>query len=544
MSRTWLRGGFVFQALRSRELIFLLVAIGVLLRVAQYVANRSLWIDEASLALNLIERPLSELAKPLDFNQAAPLGFLFVEGLAAKVVGSSEYVLRFFPLVCGLVSIPAFAWLARRILSEAAALFAILLFAVATGLIYYSSEVKPYETDVAVAIGLLAAGTLLAENAPYRARHALIVAVAALALIPFSFPAVLVIVAVMGVLATRLLFDRRRLRSPASVAVLVWGSAAIAVALFSETRVRQVRESFESGGRFLGVEGSSSPLHAVDAMGTGIAAALGLPLQRPLNRLVALALLCAVLGAIALLRRNWTQFSMLVVPFALLLGASAAHVYPITERTELFLVPAVILLIAEGVGSIVRWMPVRGRAMTALLLAIAVGSGPIWLAGKGLVHPRTKEEIKPVLEFIRDHWRPGDTLYVHYGAQDALLYYEECKCLRLSGLGSSRPLWPLRRLPANTDQFSQPAIPLTSDAILGRYFGGADDQRYIEDLTRIQGRRRVWFLFTHLSYPGERSFIERKVLGRRDFLGRRLNGIDRPRAHAYLYEIRSSRSSR
>lgn len=533
---------FAERALRSRELIFLLVIIGVLLRVAQYLANRSLWIDEAWLALNIIKRPLSGLATPLDFNQAAPVGFLFAEGIASRTLGFSEYALRLFPLLCGLASIPAFVWLARRLLSRNAAPFAIALFAVADALIYYSSEVKPYETDVAAAVGLLAGGTLLVEDTPGPTRKTtLAIAAAGLGLIALSFPAVLVVASLAATFAVRIALNRRqRLRSATGLAVLCWGLASVGVAVFGATRSAGVREAFEGGsGRFLGVSGSSSPLHAVNAIGSNLADAIGFLQSSPYGHIMKLALLCAVVGAISLLRRSPTHLSMLIGPFALLFVASALHAYPILERTELFLIPAIIVLIAEGIAQFVRWVPTGAKGVTAVLLAIAVGGGPVWLAGKRLVHPRTHEEIKPVLQFARDHWQPGDTLYVHYGAQYALVYYEECQCLRLSRPRGAHDLWPLKLLPRARYQYAQAAIPLQPQLVLGGYFG-IQQRSYIDDLDRVASRRRVWFIYSHLSYDGEGLFIEKKLLGRLDSLGTQINKIDRPGAHAYLYRIRSS----
>src|SRR5688572_4366681 len=51
------------------------LAIGVLLRLVQYAANRSLWLDEASLALNFFDRGFGQLFTPLGYHQAAPAGF-------------------------------------------------------------------------------------------------------------------------------------------------------------------------------------------------------------------------------------------------------------------------------------------------------------------------------------------------------------------------------------------------------------------------------------------------------------------------------------
>ena len=533
------RGEFAARILRSRGLIVLLVGLGVLLRVTQYWANRSLWHDEALLALNLIDRPLSQATKPLDFGQAVPVGFLVTEAITARVLGFSEYVLRLFPLVCGLLSIPAFVWLSRRILAPIAAPFAILLFIVADGLVYYSSELKPYETDVAVAVALLAVGNLLAATPPLRGRTiALVAIVGGTVLIAFSFPSTFLIAALALTFAFRLAFNRQKkqLRSAESFAVFVWSLASIGIAIYGATRGREIRQSLEAAsGRFLGVTGSS-PVHALNDIGTNIAQALGLPQHPPYSQVMKLALLCALLGGVSLLRRNRTQLSMLILPVALLFAASAAHAYPILERTELFLLPAIILLIVEGVAQLVQWAPARAKIMTAFVLALLLAAGPVSLAAKGLVHPRTTEEIKPVLRFIREHWQRGDTLYVHHGAQYALLYYQQCRCFRLSERHGSRDLWPLKRLPGGTSQDAQAATGQSSDVIVGRHF--RDDRGVLEDLGLLRHRRRVWILYTHLNGQNERMLVE-DLLGSLGSADKRIYAIDRPGAHAYLFRVRS-----
>src|SRR2546423_582769 len=103
--------------LLSNKLLWALAAFGALLRIILYADNRSLWFDEAALSLNLLERPFGNLLSPLYFDQGAPVGFLMVERLAGTTLGYSEYVLRLFPLVCGLASVVGFVALARRLLT-------------------------------------------------------------------------------------------------------------------------------------------------------------------------------------------------------------------------------------------------------------------------------------------------------------------------------------------------------------------------------------------------------------------------------------------
>jgi hypothetical protein len=529
------------RVLRSRELIYVLVGLGLLLRVVQYASNRSLWNDEALLALNLIEKRVTDLAGPLDFDQAAPVGFLLTEGIVTRVLGFSEYALRLFPLVCGLLSVPAFVWLARRTLARAAAPLAILLFVVADALVYYSSELKPYETDVAASLGLLIAGVFLAEHAArLTATSALALALVSFGLIALSFPAAFIVAAVTATMVTSFaLRGRRSFTVPSAAVVIFWAIASIGIASFAAANIGSVRERLVVGsGSFLGIPGHASVLHAVNVMGTQIAGAIGLPQERPFNHIEKLALLCAIVGALGLLWRKPGYFSMIVLPFPLLLGASALNAYPILQRTELFLIPPTLLLIAEGVYQIVRQVPNRAQIVAAALLAAVIAAGPVWGAGKHVVEPRTHEEIRPVLEFVRDHWHRGDTLYVHYGAQYALLYYEECKCLRLSLPPSRRSLWPLKPVHVVSRQYPQAAIPLTRHVILGKHFSEATPNLYLRDLDRVEGGRRVWFLYSHLNQGGEQVLVE-AMLRRMESLGKRIDGIDRPRAHAYLYRLRN-----
>ncbi len=55
----------------SKRLPWMIIFLGVALRLAQYLANRSLWLDESYIALNIVQRSFSQLLQPLDFNQAA-----------------------------------------------------------------------------------------------------------------------------------------------------------------------------------------------------------------------------------------------------------------------------------------------------------------------------------------------------------------------------------------------------------------------------------------------------------------------------------------
>ena len=67
-----------------------LIVLGTLLRLRQYFSGRSLWADEASLAYNLVHRDFLGLMRPLNYDQGAPVGFLFIEKLLITVLGNID----------------------------------------------------------------------------------------------------------------------------------------------------------------------------------------------------------------------------------------------------------------------------------------------------------------------------------------------------------------------------------------------------------------------------------------------------------------------
>ncbi|NJL55390.1 hypothetical protein HC928_09555 [bacterium] len=204
------------------------IALGILVRVNQYLFNRSLWADEAKLALNIVERNYWELTQALDYNQAAPLGFLFIEKFAIQLLGNHEYALRLFPLFCGIAALLLFYTLVRQYLNPTGVLIAVTLFAASSSLIYYSTEVKQYASDVAIALLLFL--ILIATH-----RHkcdcrqlALAAGVGALA-VWFSFPAIFVLAGVEASYWIKNFWEVRSQGKPFQIATaripiyLTWG---------------------------------------------------------------------------------------------------------------------------------------------------------------------------------------------------------------------------------------------------------------------------------------------------------------------------------
>ncbi|NJN31932.1 MAG: hypothetical protein HC824_17050, partial [Synechococcales cyanobacterium RM1_1_8] len=120
--------------------------------LVQYASNRALWADEAVLALNLVNRSWGELAGPLDYDQGAPLLYLWATKLAIVLWGNQELALRLVPLLGSLVGLGLFYQLARQFLGPWRSTLALVWFGSLRYLLYYATELKQYSTDVTLAI--------------------------------------------------------------------------------------------------------------------------------------------------------------------------------------------------------------------------------------------------------------------------------------------------------------------------------------------------------------------------------------------------------
>lgn len=515
-------------------------ALGIALRLVQYLDNRSLWLDEAMLALNLLDRSAAQLAGTLDFHQVAPVGFLEAEKLLTHVSGSSELSLRLFPLLLGLLSVPMFALLAWRLLGPSASALATCVFACSPGAVYYASEVKQYSSDVAVSVLLLGCGFMLLDPTLSTRRRALVGAIGALA-VPFSTSSIFVVGAVVATVVARLLRTRDRRTLSALYPALAWALAGLVFVIFTVTRAARLQAALaptvsgESSGT------PSSPVghvRVLNELASGIWRSAGYPDSAPARYLHWPLVVLALLGCISLLRRRPWAASIVLLPFFAVSLAAVIGRYPIFDRTVLFLVPATVILVAEGAVALVGLVRTpRRRSAVAAVVASAVLVSPLARAATNAVHPIRHEEVKAVLEYVRQQWRPGDGMFVDIGTRFTMRYYLECGCLRAAEDRTPGEAWRFGATPARAGHEPMPLRSNPPRFIVGSL--AVDNFATFEaELGPLLGRPRVWLVVSHIGSGGSLRRI-RAVL---DELGRRGKLLESYRAvgaSAYLYNLRA-----
>ena len=488
------------------NVVWVVIGFGIVVRVAQYVWNRSLWADEAVLALNIVNRSFWELLQPLDYDQGAPLGFLMVEKLAVQVFGNNEYALRLFPLICGVVSLFLFYGLAKRFIQGWGITIALALFASLHYLVYYSSEVKQYSSDVAIALfcSLLSLRLLSPKLGIY---DVLILSLGGAIAIWFSHPAIFVLVGGGGSCFLLKLVKKEEIKLTNYLAIYSsWIISFIAFYFISIKNLSSDEDLLTSWQKAF----PSFPLDIIwylDAFGKFFYRPLGF--NGPFD---GLAIIIFVVGCIAYYHRNKRSLLIIVSPILVTFLASAIQKYPFRSRLVLFLTPFVILLIAEGVDYLRRKTKYKFAPIASIVILLLLLAPPVISASQIMVKPYLRGEIKPVISYIKTNQKPGDILYIYQRGKYQFIYYAE-------KFGYQKGDYII-----GVDDL---------DKYDGKKLSEAEWQRYKTDLDNLRGNKRVWLLFSHATFPSE----NKKIISYLDSIGKQIDFFQQPGAFVYLYDL-------
>ena len=124
----------------------------------RYALAFPLWGDEAFVAVNFLTRDFAGLARPLEYFQIVPPGFLWAEWLAVSLFGTGERALRLVPYLAGVASLLLFWRFCREVATRRTVLLAVAMLAASFYPVRHSTEVKPYAIDLLVSLALLSTG--------------------------------------------------------------------------------------------------------------------------------------------------------------------------------------------------------------------------------------------------------------------------------------------------------------------------------------------------------------------------------------------------
>lgn len=212
-----------------------------------------------------------------------------------------------------------------------------------------------------------------------------------------------------------------------------------------------------------------------------------------------------IVGGYAVFRKYKFNVYLLLMPLLMTILASGFHKYPFDGRLLLFYVPAVYILITEGIIFLIYKRSILPKAVGSIIL-VGLLLYPIVNSASNLaIGMSYTEEIKPVLQYVQNKAQKNDVMYIYYGAKPAFAYYASRygldKFEHIQGL-HSRGNWAL----------------------------------YKEDVHRLVQYKRVWFIFSHVySEAGKQE--DTYIVDYLSTIGDKKDCIMATRAFACLFEF-------
>lgn len=401
--------GPLSERMMSR-LIWAFVALGAAARLCRYLLRFPLWEDEAFLAYNLMNRGFAELLQPLDYIQAAPLGYLWLQRAIIDCCGFTEYSLRLTALAAGLLSLLIFRRLAVLVLPNPARLLAVAVFAVSYPMIRYSAEAKPYGIDLFLCLCLL---WLFAEwrQAPQR-RAWLWALLLAVSLAPFvSFPTVFVGGAI-SLAWLAMLWRSRPFERRATASWLAF-NALMAAAFVVHLRIAQAALGDRNEDFFHDYWKAAFPpllqpmalLRWLLSTHTGEFFAYPLGSRNGGSILTFLGVMAGLWAWLAQGRRRWLLLA--VVPLALHFVAAGLQRFPYGGHVKfgLYWAPCGALLLGSGLAAWLTWVA-RRRNPRPLLYGIlgTLALVPLGVLARDFAIPgKTRSDLRS-RDLVRWFW--------------------------------------------------------------------------------------------------------------------------------------------
>ncbi len=478
-----------------------MLAAGIALRLWYYLDARSLFIDEANLALNISELPYSRFFQPLLYDQyAPPLFMVFTKG-AVVLLGNHEWSLRLWPFAGGVFLLIAICIVNRKLyLAPAVHWFPLAMVAFSPFLLRFGTEMKQYSTDGAMAIGFI----LLALQLPpdkMKARHFWLWAVAGSLGLWFSMPAVFILFGVgAGYLYT--FFLRRNGKAIAALAAVgaawLFSFSALYYSVLQDGVEREMLQNYHAAFFF--------PVQFWKAQAWEQLGGILYGLFSPALGFTAIGLavgICLLLwGGYRLAVQDTGVFLLLTVPILGSFAASALHKFSLIPRVALFLMPIFLLVAAYGASE--AWKRAGRYSRPALLALLILEAAPFANSLWALGDSTEIENLKGVLISIKETGRGGPA-FIDLEAGPAYCYYSR---------------WHVHK-----QKYSLPhGVVLSWDDIL-------------EDILEEHRQQNAgfWLVFSHVVSDGARSKMAR-MRNTAGTMAREKKQIEKVGAAGYWFE--------
>ena len=406
------------EARLAKNLAWLIIAIGIALRLYVYFQSRDLMVDELNVVRNVYERGWLELLQPLDYQQYAPPLFLWILKLAGSTLGYGELAMRLFPLLASAAALILLYKLLRPL--GIAALPALCSFAFSAFIIRYSTDVKQYLSDAMVVSLLLYLTSKVSIRRPAQSFLLIWIPAGTVAIL-LSMPAAFQL---LGVGCYYLLEARRDKRNTHLVTLGLAGFSWLLVfGLYYWFILRfQIASDYLQAwhsGYFPDLsfsreawEHNSSLLESLLEMMAGTA----------FWPVLVLYFLLFIIGIIHLVKRLPGMALLTLIPIAVTLFASGRHIFTLLPRVCIFLAPQFLMVASYGLYQLVALRPaVFKKVAVVISLLVCVAVNPFYL----LAHRLEVDELSASVTFAQSRGVAVNHIFLQEWVTPSVVYYSE-----------------------------------------------------------------------------------------------------------------------
>lgn len=407
----------------QKRIIYLFASMfmlaGIVFRVVVFFQNRNLIIDEANIVRNIYERNFSGLLQPLSYEQYAPPLFLWIEELFSHIFGYSEKAMRLFALLCGSGSLYVFWCLLKKILPPFSALLPLGLFCFAPTLVKYATEVKQYVPDALVAISLVSAALRIHLNSMPSRKFFIIWAIVGSIAIWASQPSVFILASLGFYYFVQCVQLKKMDKFPLLLLIAAIWLLQFLVYYWFILRAQINSDYLQNYHHdyFL----YALPHSAAELRHNWLRIREILCNTAGYNMV---SLYCCAffifLGSIALFRKSFALFVLLVGPILITLLAAALHQFSLIERVCIFILPFTMILVGFGFDVLLK---IKFRLVH--FGAVAIGMYMLCLYNYAwLLLPKYQfNELTVCMDYVMDKGGKGNELYVDFASNDTYIYY-------------------------------------------------------------------------------------------------------------------------
>ena len=478
------------KLIKTNQLItylsFFILAAGAGFRLFHFFHNRSLWMDEIYLSSSLLHMSYHDLAVlPLDYQQKAPILFLWSVKLVLNTFGNSEMTLRFIPLLASLISLIIYYKVCKYFLDSWGQIIALSIFCFSPALIYHSVEIKQYAVESLATIIALYLFISYKDKIAWKSK--IIWGIFGAFILWFSYASIFVFAGIaIGLSFYYLLKKEWRLLFTNLVPFLIWFvSFIINYLLFTHKHAESawIVYWFKAYDNFMPLIPVS--IHELKWFPVNLYQMMDYPLGLVWNfkkiadnfivdaiKIPFIPVLLLVTGLNFLYKKDRKLCYIFLSVIAFTLIASGLYLYPLTERFWVFIAPIFILLIAFGFEYYSQKISsLKFRLLISIILILSPLSQSVYfLLWPAEFYKNKKSFQRESLLYIQKNYKKGDAVYVYWNDLPGYKVYKQI-------------------------------FNLSFEAIQGRDYRSSStdfksyNQQLQNDFIKFKGKKRLWLVY-------------------------------------------------